>query len=161
MLVTKLAAIADAIRGKTGKSDGLTLDQMATEIANIEAGGGVGMESGEIALADHYNITIPVSSKKTHVVLMAKNLGALISNPTDSGAVARRISFVFGAEGVCLMETSVKTGYNSNTGMASGDCYLYDTTEAAQGYARFNENSIVLRIQYSPMNLLEYYWFAW
>lgn len=40
MLATKLAAIADAIRGKTGKSDGLTLDQMATEIAGIEAGGG-------------------------------------------------------------------------------------------------------------------------
>ena len=42
MLVTKLTAIADAIRGKTGKTEGLTLDQMATEIAGIEAGGGGG-----------------------------------------------------------------------------------------------------------------------
>lgn len=39
-LTDKLTAIADAIRGKTGKTDGLTLDQMATEIAGIEAGGG-------------------------------------------------------------------------------------------------------------------------
>ena len=34
-LTNKIKAIADAIRGKTGKTDGLTLDQMATEIANI------------------------------------------------------------------------------------------------------------------------------
>ena len=32
--------IADAIRGKTGKTDGLTLDQMPGEIAGIQAGGG-------------------------------------------------------------------------------------------------------------------------
>ena len=36
----KMKAIADAIRGKTGKTDTLTLDQMATEIAGIETGGG-------------------------------------------------------------------------------------------------------------------------
>lgn len=41
-LDTKLKAIADAIRGKTGNADSLTLDQMATEIAGIEAGGGGG-----------------------------------------------------------------------------------------------------------------------
>lgn len=39
-LTDKLTAIADAIRGKTGKADGLTLEQMATEIAGIQAGGG-------------------------------------------------------------------------------------------------------------------------
>ncbi len=160
-LTDKLTAIADAIRGKTGKTESMTLAQMATEIAGIKTGGGGGMESGEITLSDHYNITIPVSSKKTHVMLMAKNLGAMITNPNDSGAVARRVSFVFGAEGICLLETSVKTGYNASLGMTSGDCYWYDTTEVAQGYARFNENSIVLKISYSPMNLLDYYWFAW
>lgn len=37
---SKMTAIADAIRGKTGKTDSLTLDQMATEIATIETGGG-------------------------------------------------------------------------------------------------------------------------
>lgn len=39
-LTEKLTAIADAIRGKTGKTDGLTLDQMPGEIAGIQAGGG-------------------------------------------------------------------------------------------------------------------------
>lgn len=39
----KMTAIADAIRGKTGKTEELTLDQMATEIAGITSGGGGGL----------------------------------------------------------------------------------------------------------------------
>lgn len=39
-LTDKLTAIADAIRGKTGKTEPLTLDQMAAEIAGIQTGGG-------------------------------------------------------------------------------------------------------------------------
>ena len=39
-LTDKLTSIADAIRGKTGKTEEMTLDQMATEIAEIEVGGG-------------------------------------------------------------------------------------------------------------------------
>ena len=39
-LTEKLTAVADAIRGKTGKSETLTLEQMATEITGIETGGG-------------------------------------------------------------------------------------------------------------------------
>lgn len=37
-LTDKLSAIADAIRGKTGKEDKLTLTQMVEEIGSIEAG---------------------------------------------------------------------------------------------------------------------------
>ena len=39
-LTNKLTAIADAIRGKTGKTEEMTLDQMPLEIAGIVAGGG-------------------------------------------------------------------------------------------------------------------------
>lgn len=39
-LTEKLTAIADAIRGKTGKAEEMTLEQMAAEIAGITAGGG-------------------------------------------------------------------------------------------------------------------------
>lgn len=35
-LNTDLTAVADAIRGKTGKTDSMTLEQMAVEIENIE-----------------------------------------------------------------------------------------------------------------------------
>lgn len=38
-LTDKLTAIGDAIRGKTGKADLLTLDEMPVEIAAIETGG--------------------------------------------------------------------------------------------------------------------------
>ena len=36
LLTDKITAVADAIRNKTGKTNGLTLDQMVNEIANIE-----------------------------------------------------------------------------------------------------------------------------
>lgn len=42
-LTDKLTAIADAIRGKTGKTDGLTLDAMVSAIDGIEVGGGGGI----------------------------------------------------------------------------------------------------------------------
>ena len=48
-LIEKLTAVADAIRGKTGGTEKLTLDGMATAIAGMEAGGGGGQfETGEI-----------------------------------------------------------------------------------------------------------------
>ena len=41
-LTDKLSAIADTIRGKTGGTEELTLDQMVDAIAGIESGGGGG-----------------------------------------------------------------------------------------------------------------------
>lgn len=41
-LTDKLTTIADAIRGKTGGTEALTLDGMATAISGIETGGGDG-----------------------------------------------------------------------------------------------------------------------
>lgn len=55
-LTDKLSSIADAIRGKTGKAEEMTLDQMATEIAGIETGGG-----GGIVLLHRAEVTEPVS----------------------------------------------------------------------------------------------------
>ena len=51
-LTNKLTAIADAIRGKTGKTEEMTLDQMAIEIAGISGGGGGGLayDMGEFVL---------------------------------------------------------------------------------------------------------------
>ena len=51
-LTDKLVAIADAIRGKTGKTEEMTLEQMATAIAGIETGGGGGLayDMGEFVL---------------------------------------------------------------------------------------------------------------
>ena len=46
-LTDKLVAIANAIRGKTGKEDPLTLVQMVTEIEGIEVGGGLTEEEAQ------------------------------------------------------------------------------------------------------------------
>lgn len=43
---SSLTAIADAIRAKTGKTGGMTLDQMPAEIAGIQGGGGAANELG-------------------------------------------------------------------------------------------------------------------
>lgn len=62
----KLTAIADAIRGKTGKTEEMTLDQMVTEIAGIQTGGGSGggmqMASGEYVNAAGGGFAIDISN---------------------------------------------------------------------------------------------------
>lgn len=50
-LISKLTAIAEAIRNKTGKTDLLTLEQMPVEIAAIETGGG-SSEGGDTGVED-------------------------------------------------------------------------------------------------------------
>ena len=46
-LTDKLTAIADAIRGKTGKTETLTLAQMPGEIEGIQVGGAEELPSAE------------------------------------------------------------------------------------------------------------------
>jgi hypothetical protein len=48
-LTEKLTAIADAIRRKTGKTEGLTLEQMESEISGIQTGGDTSAEDGLVA----------------------------------------------------------------------------------------------------------------
>lgn len=48
---TKLTAIADAIRGKTGKTAAMTLDAMPTEIEAIEAGGGTSFDTCTVTIS--------------------------------------------------------------------------------------------------------------
>lgn len=163
---SKMTAIADAIRGKTGGTEPLTLDQMATEIAGIQVGegsGGGSMESGELTLTSSnlYKIIIPVSSKKSHVIVNAKNLSELIVDPNISPAVARRISFLYGADGVGLIENCIRANYNATRGMNSGDFYVYDASEQAEGKAVFNADSIYITVAYSPMNIGDFWWIAW
>ena len=162
-LINKLTAIADAIRGKTGGTDPLTLDQMATEIAGIEAGGGGSMESGELVTtsANFYRFTIPVSSRKTHVAIYPKLYGTMIADPTAGGYVARRLCILLGVDGEGMTEISIRTGYSSDTGMAAGDCYHYAANENAEGKITFDDSAIAVTIACSPWAEGEYYWYAW
>lgn len=51
-LIDKLTALGDAIRNKTGKTEKLTLDQMAAEIADIQTGGNDDQASVARAIVD-------------------------------------------------------------------------------------------------------------
>ena len=56
-LTDKLTAIADAIRSKTGGTDALTLEQMATEILNINVNSGGGSNDQCVVSVDDVWIT--------------------------------------------------------------------------------------------------------
>lgn len=74
-LTDKLTAIGDAIRGKTGGTEPLTLDQMATEIANIQGGGGGGsidfniqsIQVADSASTPFFTLTLEPDSNKNNI----------------------------------------------------------------------------------------------
>lgn len=136
----KMTAIADAIRGKTGGTEPLTLDQMAAAISSIETGGGGSMETGELTTtsANFFKFTIPVSSKKTHVVMYPK----VFEDETHNTG---RVSYWLVAEGWGQIEIR-----------KSGPIYLRTDINTV-----FNDTSIVFGEGHAPYNIGEYYWFAW
>ena len=73
---SKMTAIADAIRGKTGGTSPLTLDQMATAIAKIQTGGGG--DEMYIALSNDtltdYSLPSGVNSVRAYLFAGSKNL---------------------------------------------------------------------------------------
>ena len=134
MLVTKLTAIADAIRGKTGKSDGLTLDQMATEIAGIEAGGG----GGDIGAVKFIDVDITVdASTTTRKQYIVDGLGFISAskNPTMMSPfagteqyIARVTPKAYSGEATGspenVFEDSSVTLYSINTNYIQGNTFV-------------------------------------
>ena len=82
----RLTAIANAIRGKTGKEDSLTLEQMVTEIEGIEAGGsapnGTNVTFGNVD-------GVPVEREEAYTILGAtlNELGALVQDVSSKTAL--------------------------------------------------------------------------
>lgn len=142
----KMTSIADAIRAKTGGTEALTLDQMAQEIAGIQTGGGGSLESGELTLtsANYYGFTIPVSSRKSHVVIYPKSIADAVGGAHNTG----RVSAVFVADGNGQMYARITAG---------------GITDSTGSVTEFNENSIKFTntLGGAPYNTGEYYWYAW
>lgn len=105
---TKLTAIANAIRGKTGKTAALTLDQMPTEIAGIETGGGGGLATATVTFG---------------------NWNGFVTYVNGSGAVITGQSVLSQFEGENFIEVAKNTlficcpafGYAVTTGGVVGD----------------------------------------
>ena len=70
-LIEKLENIGDAIRSKTGKTDLLTLDEMVTEIGNIETGLGSG---GDVSEYFNTEINENTSSSKSFMGMSVKKM---------------------------------------------------------------------------------------
>ena len=120
---SKMTAIADAIRGKTGGTSPLTLDQMAEAIAGISSGGG-DVSSG-IYMAD---------------VTLAENKGRVyIDHNLGTADILLAAIWAQGLNGVtpdyncCLGKFWLNTGITNKLGGNSFCCqYNWNTTN---GYA--------------------------
>ena len=69
-LTDKLTAIANAIRSKTGGTESMTLDEMATAILNITVGGG---SSNTITLEDGTELPKPTLKEGCNYAMIFKN----------------------------------------------------------------------------------------
>ena len=160
-LTNKLVAIADAIRGKTGKTDTLTLDQMPTEIAGIQAGGG--METGELIFTKYHAsndwLVIPVSAKYTHLVIIPKTMSTFLT-----GLVGKKYQYMCYAEerygyiGASVNNPTTETGQRG-----IGASYWQDETQTTCG-AVFTDSTITLKHDiYAGFGYsgFEAVWFAW
>ena len=85
-----LTGIADAIRGKTGSTEKLTLEGMATAIAGIQTGGASGIYMAQVTPAENVtNIKVQHNLGTTDILLAAcwaESLGAV--TPEDGQGLA-------------------------------------------------------------------------
>ena len=94
-----MAATANAIREKTGQAGAIPWENdkgFSAAVAGIQVGGGSGggggnMENGEF-VGVQGSLNIPVSSKKTYVMMYPQNVN-------DENGNAGRISYLFANEG--------------------------------------------------------------
>lgn len=107
-LTEKLGNIADAIRGKTGKTEEMTLEQMAADIAGIQTGDGPGGGSDMLSVdTGHYALTAQMVTIGANTV-------------TETAAVKSYFLGVVGGDdinGLALLETE----YTENNQFI---CYL-------------------------------------
>lgn len=131
-LTDKLKAIADAIRGKTGGTESLTLDQMVTEIAGIQSGGG---NAAELIFETAFTVDESlIDADKTTVATIQTGLTQEVfepgylyyavincTNDTDTD-----FSYVHFKERVQIFCDTGSSGY-MNPGRNSGICYYIKT----------------------------------
>lgn len=122
-LIDKLTNIADAIRGKTGGTDPLTLDAMAEAIGNIETGGGgssggaSGIYMAKVTLAEtvnKFNVTHNLGTKDILFALcFAEDLEGL--TPADRSIMANS-----------WIDTNMTVRYGYNFGGGFLSYWTYD-----------------------------------
>lgn len=139
----KIQGLIASANAKTGNADADLTTAVEALIEGFGQGGSVGangMENGELTITEFYKITIPVSSKKTYVVIYPKTF-------EDEAHNTGRISYILSVEGYAQIE--IRKG---------GSTYMI----AAQNVNTvFGDSEITFNGGHAPYNLGEYYWFAW
>lgn len=136
-LTDKLTAIADAIRGKTGGTDALSLDAMVTEIEGIETGGGTDLSVGLLSNAIEEYESAEVTTLRNYAFYYQTSLERVVlPNLTSANytAVFRNCSALKVADlGVCYqMSTTAFTSCTNLTTVVlrktSGVCTLLNAS---------------------------------
>jgi hypothetical protein len=109
-LTDKLTAIADAIRGKTGKTEAMTLEGMATEIAGMETGGG-GYSLEELGKAGGIkgDLEIDFPINRTHAFYGLSGIGKVTLKDGFAGSYSTSVASIF-------EKSSVTEVYADNAG---------------------------------------------
>lgn len=150
-LTEKLTAIGDAIRGKTGSTEALSLDQMAAEIAGIETSGGM-------TLLYRAEITEPVSLISVDVLEEWKNYDLWLIVPKQL-TFSTEEWFCF----KCKVDKITYQIYIGSSGSVGHKVFNLEHSELlfrfTDGYAYFKESgkaplevnsSLVTKITFSP-----------
>ena len=124
-------------------------------ITALGGGGGGSMETGELTTtsANHYRYTIPVSSKKTHLLIYPKSLDDIFSLDTTT-----RGRVLIAVDGGLFLQSNLG---KMDTTSVSANSYWNNSGSTAAGTATFNNDSIAVTISYNPWAMGEYLWFAW
>lgn len=128
-LTDKLTAIGDAVRTKTGGTDLLTLDQMATEIANISGGGGgdidfnieqITVQSSASTSFTQLTLTPDVNKNNIWIIPLRSNTGS-------SNAYVRWTGYP-GLVIKLLKKAPVLKLFNGSTGSSYSPWYGYQSS---------------------------------
>lgn len=139
---SKLTAIGDAIRTKTGSAASMTLDEMVTAIGSI-SGGGSSMESGTVTGNNSKTITFPCQTQPSHV--------AIYSPAADFGtdSVWNTIALLW------------------NSGEVIWDVSSYSTSniavnKVAESNVTYTNGTLTIaNLKYPTRSGKTYYWYAW
>ena len=129
------------------------VDGFSKVVANVAASGGSGAETGEITTTNFYQITIPVSSKKTRLLVWPQSVDDMWSLDTEA-----RSRVLLAVEDDLFIHANM--GKQSATGVG-GSAYWNRDGSTGAGTAVFNNDSIVVDISYCPFAKGNYLWYAW
>ena len=153
-LTDKLTAIANAIRGKTGGTKKLTLDEMVAAINSISGGGG-GLPAGIAAAAfGEYAVASDFTTTRQTVT---HNLGVvpdLVLFYYDGGNIATTYSMLFALR--CTKfgyRSSAYNGYNAYHGNSTTTVSLANTNSTSVGVSNLTATTFQI-----ASHSTSYYW---